>query len=270
MKIVVAPDKFKGSLPAAQVAAAIAAGLQAALGPDGAELVTIPVADVGNLGRPVAVARLRRPCGAQCRTTARHPVGARSDLLQGRAGRHSSGDRRRGLAGHLEPVLKNGGRSGGPPPADTSLSSHVRAQHTDAARAGRGRDNGGLHAEGPGTGLGAEQRRGRRGLHTCPRLVRPGGGRPMTVMSADSRATSATSTGLLVGSRRAVADGALRSSSVGIRAGRIVAVEAFAAALDARRCRRTGRRPGPAARSAAALHHRGPAAAAQATEEDHV
>jgi glycerate kinase len=29
MKIVVAPDKFKGSLPAAQVAAAIAAGLHA-------------------------------------------------------------------------------------------------------------------------------------------------------------------------------------------------------------------------------------------------
>jgi glycerate kinase len=46
MRIVIAPDKFKGSLPAAQVAAAVAAGLRAALGP-GAELVTVPVADGG-------------------------------------------------------------------------------------------------------------------------------------------------------------------------------------------------------------------------------
>jgi glycerate 2-kinase len=45
MKIVVAPDKFKGSLPATQVAAAIAAGLHA--GQPGAEVVTIPVADGG-------------------------------------------------------------------------------------------------------------------------------------------------------------------------------------------------------------------------------
>ncbi|HEY6311717.1 MAG TPA: glycerate kinase [Streptosporangiaceae bacterium] len=45
MKIVVAPDKFKGSLPATQVAAAIAAGLRAEL--PAAELVTIPVADGG-------------------------------------------------------------------------------------------------------------------------------------------------------------------------------------------------------------------------------
>ena len=34
MKIVVAPDKFKGSLPATQVAAAIAAGPRAVLGGD--------------------------------------------------------------------------------------------------------------------------------------------------------------------------------------------------------------------------------------------
>jgi glycerate kinase len=45
MKIVVAPDKFKGSLPATHVAAAIAAGLHA--GRPGAQLVTIPVADGG-------------------------------------------------------------------------------------------------------------------------------------------------------------------------------------------------------------------------------
>jgi glycerate 2-kinase len=47
MKIVIAPDKFKGSLSATQVAAAVAAGLRAAVGPGGAELVTIPVADGG-------------------------------------------------------------------------------------------------------------------------------------------------------------------------------------------------------------------------------
>jgi glycerate 2-kinase len=42
MKIIVAPDKFKGSLPAAQVAEAIAAGLRS--GSPAAELVTVPVA----------------------------------------------------------------------------------------------------------------------------------------------------------------------------------------------------------------------------------
>jgi glycerate 2-kinase len=54
MKIVVAPDKFKGSLPATQVAAAIAAGLRAAL--PGAELVTVPVADGGEGTVDAAVA----------------------------------------------------------------------------------------------------------------------------------------------------------------------------------------------------------------------
>jgi glycerate kinase len=54
MKIVVAPDKFKGSLPATQVAAAIAAGLRA--GQPGAELVTIPVADGGEGTVDAAVA----------------------------------------------------------------------------------------------------------------------------------------------------------------------------------------------------------------------
>jgi glycerate 2-kinase len=54
MKIVVAPDKFKGSLPAAQVAAAIAAGLRA--GRPGAEVVTIPVADGGEGTVDAAVA----------------------------------------------------------------------------------------------------------------------------------------------------------------------------------------------------------------------
>jgi glycerate kinase len=54
MKIVVAPDKFKGSLPATEVAAAIAAGLRA--GRPGAEVVTIPVADGGEGTVDAAVA----------------------------------------------------------------------------------------------------------------------------------------------------------------------------------------------------------------------
>ena len=54
MKIVVAPDKFKGSLPATHVAAAIAAGLHAGL--PGAEVITIPVADGGEGTVDAAVA----------------------------------------------------------------------------------------------------------------------------------------------------------------------------------------------------------------------
>ena len=54
MKIVIAPDKFKGSLPAAEVADAIAAGLRA--GWPGAELVTVPVADGGEGTVDAAVA----------------------------------------------------------------------------------------------------------------------------------------------------------------------------------------------------------------------
>jgi glycerate 2-kinase len=54
MKIVIAPDKFKGSLAADRVAAAIAAGLRAEL--PTAELVTIPVADGGDGTVDAAVA----------------------------------------------------------------------------------------------------------------------------------------------------------------------------------------------------------------------
>jgi glycerate kinase len=54
MRIVIAPDKFKGSLPADQVAAAITAGLRAVC--PGAELVTIPVADGGEGTVDAAVA----------------------------------------------------------------------------------------------------------------------------------------------------------------------------------------------------------------------
>ena len=58
MRIVIAPDKFKGSLPAAEVAAALAAGLRDALDQAGAqaELVTIPVADGGDGTVDAAVA----------------------------------------------------------------------------------------------------------------------------------------------------------------------------------------------------------------------
>src|SRR5579859_2366883 len=54
MKIVIAPDKFKGSLAAAEVAAAIAAGLRAEW--PGAALVTVPVADGGDGTVDAAVA----------------------------------------------------------------------------------------------------------------------------------------------------------------------------------------------------------------------
>ena len=54
MRIVVAPDKFKGSLSAAEVAAAVAAGLRAVAGD--AEIDTIPVADGGEGTVDAAVA----------------------------------------------------------------------------------------------------------------------------------------------------------------------------------------------------------------------
>jgi len=54
MRIVVAPDKFKGSLPAAEVAAAVAAGLREVSGD--AEIVTLPVADGGDGTADAAVA----------------------------------------------------------------------------------------------------------------------------------------------------------------------------------------------------------------------
>ena len=54
MRIVVAPDKFKGSLPATEVAAAVAAGLRAEA--PRSELVTMPVADGGEGTVDAAVA----------------------------------------------------------------------------------------------------------------------------------------------------------------------------------------------------------------------
>jgi len=54
MKIIVAPDKFKGSLPAAQVADAITAGLRAGL--PSAQVLTVAVADGGDGTVDAAVA----------------------------------------------------------------------------------------------------------------------------------------------------------------------------------------------------------------------
>ena len=54
MRIVVAPDKFKGSLPAAEVAAAVKAGLHAVAGD--AEILAMPVADGGDGTVDAAVA----------------------------------------------------------------------------------------------------------------------------------------------------------------------------------------------------------------------
>src|ERR1700753_2533155 len=64
MRIVVAPDKFKGSLAAADVASAVAAGLRAVLGD--AEIVTMPVADggEGTVDAAVAAGFSRVPAGA--------------------------------------------------------------------------------------------------------------------------------------------------------------------------------------------------------------
>jgi glycerate kinase len=55
MRILIAPDKFKGSLPAVRVAAAVAAGLSAAASA-GMQLTTMPVADGGDGTVDAAVA----------------------------------------------------------------------------------------------------------------------------------------------------------------------------------------------------------------------
>lgn len=70
MKVVIAPDKFKGSLTAAQVAAHVAAGLRSFLGPD-LEVEQIPMADGGEgtvdaalaAGYTERVAQVRGPLG---------------------------------------------------------------------------------------------------------------------------------------------------------------------------------------------------------------
>src|SRR5699024_1428803 len=45
--VVIAPDKFKGSLTAAQVADALARGIEAELGPENLEIRKVPMADGG-------------------------------------------------------------------------------------------------------------------------------------------------------------------------------------------------------------------------------
>ena len=96
MKIVVAPDKFKGSLPATQAAAAIAAGLRSGLRPAGAcpEVITVPVADGGERTVDAAVAAgfERVP------VTAAGPAGdlVRASYARRRRGRAAAGARRAG------------------------------------------------------------------------------------------------------------------------------------------------------------------------------
>jgi glycerate 2-kinase len=83
-RVVLAPDKFKGSLVAAEVAEAVAAGLQAARGD--VRIDVVPVADGGDGTLAVALARgyqpvdvavsdaLGRPAAAPIATRARHAI----------------------------------------------------------------------------------------------------------------------------------------------------------------------------------------------------
>ena len=167
MKIVVAPDKFKGSLPATAVAAAIAAGLRSGLaraGRPGAELVTIPVADggEGTVDAAVAAGFDRVP------VTAAGPVG---DLVR-------SGYARRGeiavveLAGVCGLARLPGGR-----PAPLTASSFGAGEVLRAAlEAGARRivlGVGGSASTDGGAGL--LQALGARVLDTSGEPVRPGG-----------------------------------------------------------------------------------------------
>src|SRR4051794_21125296 len=75
MRVVVAPDKFKGSLPAAEGAAAVAEGLRSA--DPGASIVILPVADGGDgtvaaalaAGFTEQVVMVEGPTGAPVRTS---------------------------------------------------------------------------------------------------------------------------------------------------------------------------------------------------------
>ena len=65
MHVLVAPDKFKGSLTAAEVAGHIAAGLRRVAG-DGLAIACVPVADggAGTRSNPAATAASRVPARA--------------------------------------------------------------------------------------------------------------------------------------------------------------------------------------------------------------
>jgi len=73
-RVVVAPDKFKGSLTAAGAAAALAAGLRR--GAPGADVVELPVADGGDGTVAAALAAGFRPAGVRVEGPAGGPVDA--------------------------------------------------------------------------------------------------------------------------------------------------------------------------------------------------
>jgi glycerate 2-kinase len=162
MKIVVAPDKFKGSLPATQVAAAIAAGLHA--GRPGAEVVTIPVADggEGTVDAAVAAGFERVP------VTAAGPAGDRVRASYARRGEVAVVE----LAGVCGLARLPGGR-----PAPLTASSFGAGEVLRAAlEAGARRivlGVGGSASTDGGAGL--LQALGARVLDTSGEPVRPGG-----------------------------------------------------------------------------------------------
>jgi len=162
MKIVVAPDKFKGSLPATQVAAAIAAGLHA--GRPGAEVVTIPVADggEGTVDAAVAAGFERVPA------TAAGPAGDPVRASYARRGEVAVVE----LAGVCGLARLPGGR-----PAPLTASSFGAGEVLRAALEAGGRrivlGVGGSASTDGGAGL--LQALGARVLDTCGEPVRPGG-----------------------------------------------------------------------------------------------
>jgi len=162
MKIVVAPDKFKGSLPATQVAAAIAAGLHA--GRPGAEVVTIPVADggEGTVDAAVAAGFERVP------VTAAGPAGDPVRASYARRGEVAVVE----LAGVCGLARLPGGR-----PAPLTASSFGAGEVLRAALEAGGRrivlGVGGSASTDGGAGL--LQALGARVLDTCGEPVRPGG-----------------------------------------------------------------------------------------------
>lgn len=82
--VVIAPDKFKGTLSASEVAAHVAAGLRAA-GPSDVELVTLPVADGGDGTVDAAVAAGYRRVEMGVRGPVGKPANAAFALLDGTA-----------------------------------------------------------------------------------------------------------------------------------------------------------------------------------------
>src|SRR5690242_13231558 len=162
MKIVVAPDKFKGSLPATQVAAAIAAGLHA--GRPGAEVVTIPVADggEGTVDAAVAAGFERVP------VTAAGPAGDPVRASYARRGEVAVVE----LAGVCGLARLPGGR-----PAPLTASSFGAGEVLRAALEAGGQRiiPGVCGSASAGCGAGLTQALGARVLDTSGEPVRPGG-----------------------------------------------------------------------------------------------